>query len=87
MNAAGLAFALSLFLGRELPPSDADLFRARLHVAQVEIAQLRATVADREARIASLELSVQQAALEADDKAKRPLARVSIFDVLRGGGR
>ena len=39
----------------------ADLFKAR-----VEIAQLRATLADRESRLASAELSAEQAKLAAE---------------------
>lgn len=83
MNAAALAVAAFLLGARELPPSEIELLRGRLHLAQIDVAQLRATVADRDARLATYELTAQERALVEADKKARPLARVPLFDFLR----
>ena len=60
--------------------SEVQVLRADLFKAKVEIAQLRATLADRESRLASLELSAEQAKLAAEFLAtlKAPEARRGI---------
>lgn len=56
--------------------SELESLRVALHLAKVDQAQLRALIADREARLASCDLSAERATLDAEIHLTHPTRRV-----------
>ncbi len=57
--------------------SDVESLKVALHRAKVDLAQLRAAVADRDARLASCELSGERAAIEDALRLTHPTKRIN----------